>query len=147
MDGGRTAKPAYDRSVIDLREALDRTLLLMRGELVAETPDAALIEALTATQIALVADEHTLTSLSAQTAFATIAMLCARSGHRVYLLAPDIPLAGRQSPAYRKSLGTCAVGRRRAHHPNKSVRDPRLPARARSISNSGWARRLLGAAR
>ena len=84
--------------MIDLREALDRILLLMRDELVAETPDAALIEALTATQIALVADEHTLTSLSAQTAFATIAMLCARSGHRVYLLAPDIPLAGRQSP-------------------------------------------------
>ena len=69
--------------MIDLREALDRTLLLMRDELVTETPDAALVDALTATQIALVADEHTLGSLSAQTAFTTIAMLCARSGHRV----------------------------------------------------------------
>lgn len=84
--------------MIDLREALDRTLLLMRDELVTETPDAALVDALTATEIALVADEHTLGSLSAQTAFTTIAMLCARSGHRVYLLAPDIPLAGLQPP-------------------------------------------------
>ncbi|MFQ3458878.1 hypothetical protein PMN64_36965 [Bradyrhizobium sp. UFLA01-814] len=81
-----------------LRQALDRTMLLMRDELDASTPDDALLAALTETEVAIVADSSNLASHSAQTAFVTLALLMARSGHRVHLIAPDIPLAGAQPP-------------------------------------------------
>jgi hypothetical protein len=81
-----------------LREALDRTLLLMRDDLRAEVDDSALIAALTGTEVVLVADSRNLTSHSAQCAFITAALLMARSGHRVHLAAPDIPLVGTQPP-------------------------------------------------
>lgn len=81
-----------------LREALDRTLLLMRDEFDDSVSDSELLEALTGTEIAVVADESNISSHSAQTAFVTAAMLMARSGHRVYLMAPDVPLACVQPP-------------------------------------------------
>ena len=81
-----------------LRAALDRTLLLMRDELLANTPDDALLGTLTGTEIAMVADAATLRAPSAQTAFVTMALLCARSGHKVYLVAPDVTLSTAQAP-------------------------------------------------
>jgi hypothetical protein len=81
-----------------LRRALDRTLRLMRDELEDATPDDVLISALTETEVAIVADAANLASHSAQTSFVTAALLMTRSGHRVYLLAPDIPLVGAQPP-------------------------------------------------
>jgi hypothetical protein len=83
---------------MSLRDALDRTLRLMRDELVDATPDDMLVAALTETEVALVADAANLASHSAQTAYVTAALLMARSGHRVHLLAPDIPLLGTQPP-------------------------------------------------
>jgi hypothetical protein len=92
--------------VIGLRAPLDRTLLLMRDELRASVSDTALLTALTSTEIALVADAETLVSPAAQTAFVSTALLCVRSGHKVYLLAPDVDFAVAQPPP----LGTRLIG-------------------------------------
>src|SRR5262249_19209893 len=46
----------------------------------------------------LIANHANMVSHSAQTAFVTAALLMARSGHRVHIVAPDIPLVGPQPP-------------------------------------------------
>jgi hypothetical protein len=81
-----------------LRQALDRTLRLMRDHLVAEADDVSLVGALTDTQVVLVGDARNLSSHAAQCAYITAALLMARSGHRVFLAAPDLPLIGPQPP-------------------------------------------------
>lgn len=81
-----------------LREALDRTLLLMRQELVNDITDDTLLSALTLTKVVLVADRHNLRGHSSQSAFVTAALLMARSGHEVFLVAPDLKLVGAQPP-------------------------------------------------
>src|SRR5690242_11185629 len=81
-----------------LLESLKRTLLLMRDEFGLEIDDRLLLKALTVTRVALVADAANLASYAAQTAFITAAMLMARSGHQVFLLAPDIEMIGLQPP-------------------------------------------------
>jgi hypothetical protein len=83
---------------MSLRKALDRTLLLMRDEISDGAHDDILAAALTGTSVALIADQANIGSHSAQTAFVTAALLMARSGHQVYLLCPDTPLAGSQPP-------------------------------------------------
>jgi len=82
----------------ELRTALDRTLLLMRDELTDAASDEALLEALTETEVALTADAQTLASHTAQCILVTAAILMARSGHRVHILAPDLPMVGPQPP-------------------------------------------------
>src|SRR5712692_10252666 len=96
-----------------LREALDRTLLLMRDELVDTASDELLLTALTETSIALVADAANLESHSAQSSYITAALLMARSGHKIYLVAPDVPLVGSQPPLQPGGLvsSLVAVGR------------------------------------
>lgn len=79
-------------------EFLDRTLRLMRDDPVGDLPDGVLIEALTSTRVVLVADGPTLRSHSARVAFAATAQLAARSGARVYLLAPDVELDTPMAP-------------------------------------------------
>lgn len=81
-----------------LTMALDRTLLLMRDNLVGDAPTQHLISALTSIEVALVGDVRNLSSHGAQCAFVTAALLLARSGHRVYLAAPDVSLVGAQPP-------------------------------------------------
>jgi hypothetical protein len=81
-----------------LREALDRTILLMRDEVESSSSDDTLLDALTSTRIALIADAENLASHSAQTAFITAALQMARSGHSVHIIAPDIPMVGVQIP-------------------------------------------------
>jgi len=95
-----------------LRQALDRTLRLMWDELEAATPADTLITALTGTEVAIVADAANLVTHSAQTAYVTAALLMARSGHRVHLLAPDVSLMGAQAPLPpgRMIAGLLAVG-------------------------------------
>lgn len=78
--------------------ALARTLLLMRDEVDAEVADATLMQALTGTRVALIADAKTLTTHAGQSCFVTAALLMARSGHTVHVLAPDVPLVGLQPP-------------------------------------------------
>lgn len=81
-----------------LINTLHRTLLLMRDELELETTDEAMVDALTGTKIVLAGDKRNLASHAAQCAYITAAVQMARSGHRVYLVAPDLPLVGRQPP-------------------------------------------------
>lgn len=82
----------------ELSEALNRTLLLMRDEISDDISDEALLATLTGTRVALVADQRNLRSHSAQTAYATAAMLLARSGHEVVLTAPNVEMVGKQPP-------------------------------------------------
>src|SRR5580658_167340 len=70
----------------------------MRDDLAPTLDDARLIAALTQTTIALAADAATLESHAAQCAFVTAALLMARSGHRIYLDAPDVALVHPQPP-------------------------------------------------
>lgn len=83
---------------MSLRQALDRTLLLMRDDLKESVLDEQLLSALTETSVTIVADSKNLHSHSAQTAFVTLALLLARSGHRVRLAAPELMLHGAQPP-------------------------------------------------
>jgi hypothetical protein len=80
--------------------ALNRTLLLMRDDLVSNVSDQTLLSALTGTQVALVADAKNLATHSAQSAYASAAVMMARSGHKVHLLAPDVPSVGPQPPLF-----------------------------------------------
>jgi hypothetical protein len=85
-------------------ESLNRTLLLMRDDLCDEVSDSALVNALTQTEVVLLGDAENLASHAAQCAFVTAAVLMARSGHRVYLAATDVPLIGHQTPLHRGTL-------------------------------------------
>jgi hypothetical protein len=84
--------------VTSLAESLNRTLLLMRDEFGFDVDDSILLGALTSTRVALIADTANISSHAAQTAFATTAMLMARSGHQVYLMAPDVMMVAPQPP-------------------------------------------------
>lgn len=81
-----------------LTESLGRTLLLMRDEVGCDVEDAVLIDALTRTEVVVVADETNIASHAAQAALITVAILAARSGHRVHVLAPNVRLLGSQPP-------------------------------------------------
>lgn len=81
-----------------IRDALDRTLRLMRDEPVGEVADEVLLNALNTTLAVLVIDGATLRSHSGQVAFATTAQLAARSGARVFLVAPETELDGALPP-------------------------------------------------
>src|SRR3954470_21049590 len=81
-----------------LAEALNRTMLLMRTDLVPETDDDEMLAALTATRIVLEAREDALNTHSGQSAFVTAALLMARSGHEVWLDAPEHAMVGLQPP-------------------------------------------------
>lgn len=96
-----------------LRDALDRTLLLMKDDLTDAVSDDELLAALTRTTIVLVGDEATLASHAGQTAYVTAALLMARSGHAVHLIAPDVPLIGAQPPLLPGGLvrSLCQTGR------------------------------------
>jgi hypothetical protein len=82
----------------DAAKCLNRTLLLMRDEFGSAISDKVLLDALRGTRVALIADAANLASHSAQTAFVTAAMLMARSGHQVFLAAPNIAMKGPQPP-------------------------------------------------
>jgi hypothetical protein len=81
-----------------LRQSLDRTLLLMRDELRDDVDESVLIDALTETEVVLAGDAENLSSHAAQCAFVTAALLMARSGHQVTMVAPDVRLVGEQAP-------------------------------------------------
>jgi hypothetical protein len=70
----------------------------MRDELGPDIEDSVLLDALTNTRVALIADAANIGSHAAQTAFVTTAMLMARSGHQVFLMAPDVTMVAPQPP-------------------------------------------------
>lgn len=83
---------------MSLREALDRTLLLMRDEIDNRASDEMMIAALIGTSVAIITDARNIASHSAQSAFITAALLAARSGHNVTLIAPNVEMVGPQPP-------------------------------------------------
>lgn len=89
-----------------LRDALDRTVLLIRDEIEPSVSDDAIVDALKSTHVALVADAANLASHSSQSAFITAALLMARSGQCVHLIAPDVPMIGAQIPLSAGSIIT-----------------------------------------
>lgn len=80
------------------REALDRTLRLMRDDLAPEVSDDALLDALTAPRVLVAADAANLASPAAQTALVATTLLVLRAGASVVVDAPDITPAGPQPP-------------------------------------------------
>jgi hypothetical protein len=81
-----------------LAEALSRTILLAKTELREETPDDRVLDALTSTTVALVATDDCLESHAGQCCYVAAALTLARSGHSVWLVAPDRALLGPQPP-------------------------------------------------
>lgn len=82
---------------MDSAAQLARTCLLFQVDLGLPDP-AVVLRALTTPNILIVADEATVNTLAGQVAITTGAMLMARSGHRVFIDAPDAPLIGHQPP-------------------------------------------------
>ena len=78
--------------------ALDRTLLLMRDYLKDDTPSDCLVDALLSTSVVFVANSESLRSEPAQHALVASILLMARSGARIYLDCPNVPLIGNHSP-------------------------------------------------
>ena len=78
-------------------EQLSRTVGLFRADL--EIEDLALIRrTLTSLRIALVAGDDVMRTRAGQVAVLTSALLLARSGHKVFIHALDVPLIGHQPP-------------------------------------------------
>lgn len=80
-----------------LLEALSRTILLAMSEL-QETREEVVLRALTSTRVVIIADEDCLQSHAGQSCFVATALMLARSGHSVWLCAPDVTLTGAQPP-------------------------------------------------
>lgn len=78
-------------------EQLSRTILLLKGDL-GIADDETVLRALVQPTIQLVADADVVNCRSGQIALTTAAMLASRSGHRVFVDAPDAPLIGSQPP-------------------------------------------------
>jgi hypothetical protein len=86
------------RAAAPAREALDRTMRLMRDNLVAAVSDETLLAALLAPRVLIAADERTLGSAAAQTAFVTTALLLLRTGATLVIAAPNVPVLDPQPP-------------------------------------------------
>lgn len=81
-----------------MQKALSRTLLLMRDDVTDAAADEELLHALLSTTIVIAANEGSVQGHSAQTAVVTLALLLARSGHRVYVVGPHVQLRASQPP-------------------------------------------------
>jgi len=79
-------------------EALDRTLALMRDHVGDAASDALLISELSRCRVALVADQGNSSSRQGQVALVSAALLCARAGAEVWILADDVPAIGLHPP-------------------------------------------------
>jgi len=87
-----------------ITDALNRTFLLMRTDLAQGVADEVLLDALRSTRVVIAADKSTLSTHSGQSAFVTAATLMARSGHSVWLAAPEVGLIGAQPPLRGEAL-------------------------------------------
>jgi hypothetical protein len=107
VDSGTGASPRASA-----REALDRTMRLMRDDLRADVSDEVLLTALLGQRARLVADATNLASPAAQTAFVATTLLLLRSGTSVVLDAPEVNLIGAQPPLRHDKLlaGLLEVG-------------------------------------
>lgn len=88
---------------MDSFEQLSRTRLLLQTDFGIADP-AIVMRALFQPSILLVADQLIISTLAGQAAVSTAAMQCVRSGHSVYIDAPDAPLIGYQPPMSGRSF-------------------------------------------
>lgn len=89
-------------------EQLSRTMLLLATDL-GINHDKAIVRALHQPNVVLVADIEVASSFAGQVALTTTAMLARRSGHQVFVDAPDAPLIGFQPPMAGSSLHEAIV--------------------------------------
>ena len=80
------------------REALDRTLVLMRDHIRDDVDDETLLRALTECTVTIVCDRRNAATHAGQTTIVTTALLCARMGIGVQIVSDDAPLDGLQPP-------------------------------------------------
>lgn len=92
-----------------VREALRRTIRLMRDDLAPEVSDDALLAALTSPRVLIAADAANLASPAGQTALVATTLLVLRAGASVVIDAPDILAAGPQPPLVEGPLVTALV--------------------------------------
>ncbi len=88
---------------MDSFEQLSRTRLLLQTDFGIADP-AIIMRALFQPCILLVADQSIISTFAGQVAVSTAAMQCVRSGHSVYIDAPDAPLIGYQPPMSGRSF-------------------------------------------
>lgn len=81
-----------------LIESLDRTVRLMRDEVGNLPADSVLLDALVSTRVGIVADASNISNPVAQSALVTAVILMARSGHSVFVRAPNVEISGVQPP-------------------------------------------------
>src|SRR5688572_28441505 len=80
------------------RDALDRTLALMRDHIRPSVDDAALTAALTGVRVLFIADRVNLRAANGQHALVAAVLLAARVGAQVFIDIPNVPLTGIQPP-------------------------------------------------
>lgn len=90
-------------------EQLSRTVLLLRADLEL-SESRSVLSALTTPSILLVADAAVMSTLPGQVALTTSAMLMARSGHSIFIDAPDAELLGHQPPLAGRSVHEAVAG-------------------------------------
>lgn len=83
---------------ITAKEALSRTILLIRQQRLPGVDENELLRTLADTTVAVVADEGNIASPSAQSAVTALVGLTAACGMRIRLVIPPSPIAGAQPP-------------------------------------------------
>jgi hypothetical protein len=103
--GIRRSRRTVGIGTLSTQEVLDRTLLLMRDDLLDAISDAQLVDALTGVRIVFVGDTSNLDTPEGQYALVAAVMLCARSGARCRLEIANVPLRGVSAPLRGERLG------------------------------------------
>src|SRR5712692_11711869 len=80
------------------REALDRTIRLVRDAVLDDVSDDAIVERLQSFRVKCIADKANLGTHAGQTALVTLVSLVVRMGVQVVLDMPEIELVGPQPP-------------------------------------------------
>ncbi len=89
---------------MSLREALARTILASRDFVGTEQPDDRIVAALKLTRVCVVADEANLSTISGQSAVATLSSLVLQMGCQLRLALPETEIQGWQPPLHGNEL-------------------------------------------
>lgn len=107
---------------MSLNDALSRTLLLMRTDLIPSVTDDELVGTLTSVRVVLHAGADALATRSGQSAVVTAALTMARSGHEVWIDGEDVDTIGPQPPLEPGNLITSTVAAGNDLLPGRSIR-------------------------
>jgi len=128
------------------REALDRTVRLVRDAVPDEVSDDEIVYRLQAMRVRCVADDANVTSRSGQTALVTLISLVARMGVQIALDVPDVELVGPQPPLRGTRLRSALIDLGQDLVPGTTVTDdPAIPCDLSVVlGNTAVARRQAG---